>query len=79
MKTNKSLTKRIKITKTGKLKIRKPGFNHFNIKQKRTKQLQGKTLQDFEMSRKDISRFLPHHNVKKASDLKKNRVVKEEN
>ncbi len=64
MKTNKSLAKRIKITKTGKLKARKPGFNHFNAKQSRTKQLQGKVPINFTMSNKLKSRFFPHQNIK---------------
>ncbi len=64
MKTNKSFTKRIKITKNGKLKARKPGFNHFNAKQKRTKQLQGKTPINFRMSNKDRARMFPHANIR---------------
>ncbi|MEI8130443.1 MAG: 50S ribosomal protein L35 [bacterium] len=59
MKTNKSYTKRIKITKNGKMKARKPGFNHFNAKQSRSKQLSGKVAKDFKMSNKDKSHFLP--------------------
>lgn len=59
MKTNKSLTKRLKLTKNGKMKARKPGFNHFNAKQSRSKQLSGKVASDFTMSNKDKSRFLP--------------------
>lgn len=60
MKTNKSFSKRLKLTKTGKLIARKPGFNHFNAKQSRSKQLSGKVGQPFEMSQKDRSRFLPN-------------------
>ncbi len=38
MKTNKSYTKRIKVTKNGKLITRKSGQNHFNAKERgRTK------------------------------------------
>lgn len=59
MKTNKSLTKRLKLTKNGKIKARKPGFNHFNAKQSRSKQLSGKVGKDFVMSNTDKSRFLP--------------------
>lgn len=33
MKTNKSYTKRIRVTKNGKLVARKPGQNHFNAKE----------------------------------------------
>lgn len=65
MKTNKSLTKRIKVTKTGKLKVRKPGFNHFNSRQSRTHQLEGRVSLDFIMTQKDKARFLPHHNTRK--------------
>jgi ribosomal protein L35 len=64
MKTNKSLAKRIKITKTGKLKARKPGFNHFNAKQKRRKQLQGKTAIDMVLTNKAKARFFPYSNTK---------------
>ena len=41
MKTNKSYSKRLKLTKNGKVISRKPGFNHFNAKQSRTTQLAG--------------------------------------
>jgi ribosomal protein L35 len=59
MKTNKSYTKRLKLTKNGKMISRKPGFNHFNAKQPRSKQLSGKVGQDFKMSNKDRSHLLP--------------------
>jgi ribosomal protein L35 len=59
MKTNKSFLKRLKITKNGKILGRKPGFNHFNAKQKRTKQLAGKKTRIFVMTNKQKARFLP--------------------
>ncbi len=38
MKTNKSYTKRIRVTRNGKLIARKPGQDHFNAKERgRTK------------------------------------------
>ncbi len=58
-KTNKSFTKRLKVTKTGKILGRKPGFNHFNAKQSRVKQLAGKKAVEFRMTNKDIARFIP--------------------
>lgn len=58
-KTNKSYSKRLTITKTGKVKARKPGFNHFNAKQSRSKQLNGKVATDFVMNNKSMGRFLP--------------------
>lgn len=59
MKTNKSYTKRLKVTKNGKILGRKPGFNHFNAKQKRSKQLAGKKTAPFNMTNKEKARFLP--------------------
>jgi ribosomal protein L35 len=59
MKTNKSYAKRLKVTKNGKIKARTPGFNHFNAKQPRSKQLSGKVGQDFKMTTKQKSQFLP--------------------
>lgn len=58
-KTNKSFTKRLSITSTGKVKARKPGFNHFNAKQSRSKQLNGKVATDFTMNNKAMGRFIP--------------------
>jgi ribosomal protein L35 len=57
-KTNKSFTKRLKVTKTGKIIARKPGFNHFNAKQPRVKQLAGKKGVEFVMTNKAIARFI---------------------
>jgi len=59
MKTNKSFTKRLKITKNGKILARTPGFNHFNAKQSRTKQLSGKKRQSFRIGVKQRSHLLP--------------------
>ena len=59
MKTNKSYSKRLKVTKNGKVLARKPGFNHFNAKQSRTKQLAGKRANPFNMTNKERRRFLP--------------------
>lgn len=59
-KTTKSFTKRLKLTKNGKLLGRKPGFNHFNAKQPRTTQLAGKKPVPFVMGAKDKARFMPH-------------------
>lgn len=59
-KTNKSFSKRLKVTRTGKVLSRKAGFNHFNAKQSRTKQLAGKKMKTFVMKSKIKSRNLPH-------------------
>jgi len=65
MKTNKSFTKRIRVTRSGKLLARKPGFNHFNAKQKRTAQLAGRKPRSLSLPSKVINRVLPHHNTRK--------------
>lgn len=39
MKTNKSFSKRIKVTRKGKIVARKPGQNHFNARASRPKQM----------------------------------------
>ncbi len=60
MKTNKSYTKRLKVTKNGKIVARKAGQNHFNAKESRRAQLHKRraTAFPFPMSNKDKSRFL---------------------
>jgi ribosomal protein L35 len=60
-KTNKSYTKRLKITRTGKILGRKPGFNHFNAKQSRTKQLAGRKMTTIKLTPKNMADFLPHN------------------
>lgn len=62
IKTNKSLTKRLKITKNGKILARTPGFNHFNAKQSRSKQLSGKKSSHFAISNKNKRTFLATSN-----------------
>jgi ribosomal protein L35 len=56
---NKSYTKRVRISPTGKLLVRNPGGNHFNATEKRSKQLDrkrsGSTLR---LGTKKAGRFL---------------------
>ncbi|MBX9906998.1 50S ribosomal protein L35 [Patescibacteria group bacterium] len=59
MKTNKSYTKRLKVTKNGKIIARKPGQNHFNAKQSGTKRLARKRTATLVMKTRDRRRFLP--------------------
>ncbi len=58
MKTNKSYQKRIKVTKTGKLLVRKTGQNHFNSKENSSERLSKGRNSEFHMSNKERSRFL---------------------
>lgn len=58
MKTNKSYTKRLRVTKNGKILARKPGQNHFNAKESgRSGLAKGRTVA-VKMSNKDRGRFL---------------------
>ena len=60
MKTNKSFSKRIKVTRNGKVLARKMGQNHFNAKASRVKQLKGKKHFGFThmMTKKELSNLI---------------------
>lgn len=67
MKTNKSFTKRIKVTRTGKLVVRKSGQDHFNAKERgRTKAVKNRP-QPFKVSNDVMRRFLGGHGGTKKS------------
>lgn len=60
MKTNKSYTKRLRVTKNGKIIARKAGQNHFNAKESgvgRQARRRGTTLK---MTNREKNRFLPN-------------------
>ncbi len=61
-KTNKSYTKRIRVTKRGKLVAKKPGLNHFNSKESAKNKMAKKRASKFNMSKKAQARFLPRGN-----------------
>ncbi|MBP9856041.1 MAG: 50S ribosomal protein L35 [Candidatus Pacebacteria bacterium] len=58
MKTNKSLAKRLKVTRNGKVMARKPGHNHFNAKASRKSQLSAKRPATLAMGQRTRRRFL---------------------
>jgi ribosomal protein L35 len=58
MKTNKSFTKRLRLTKNGKLMMRKAGQNHFNAKEGGRAQVARGRSSVLIMNNKDRSRFL---------------------
>lgn len=60
MKTNKSLSKRLKVTRTGKVLARVGGQNHFNAKESRVSQLAKKKNVEIKLSPKVMSLNLPH-------------------
>lgn len=45
MKTNKAFSKRLKVSRNGKITARKAGQNHFNAKEKRSTQMDGRRSQ----------------------------------
>lgn len=59
MKTNKSFTKRLKVTKNGKILGRRAGQDHFNAKESRKTQLNKKKSMKIHFSNKAKARFLP--------------------
>jgi ribosomal protein L35 len=59
-KTNKSLSKRIKITRRGKVLIRKGGQIHFRAKKSRKKELNQKRWREFKISKKQLKQLLPY-------------------
>jgi len=58
MKPNKSYSKRIRVTKTGKLVARKSGQDHFNAKESRKTKTRKNRAASVSMKAKDRSRFL---------------------
>ncbi len=60
MKTNKSYSKRLKVTKNGKILMRGKAQNHFNAKARRRAQLGRKRMNPLHMKKGDIARFLPN-------------------
>lgn len=58
IKTNKAYSKRIKVTKNGKLLVRSSGQNHFNAKERQsTRAAKGRDT-EFHMKNKERSKFL---------------------
>ncbi|MBX4195705.1 50S ribosomal protein L35 [Candidatus Parcubacteria bacterium] len=58
MKTNKSFLKRVKVTKKGKILVRKTGQNHFNAKENSSERGAKGRKGEFHMTNKERSRFL---------------------
>ncbi|MBC7766854.1 hypothetical protein H7Y21_02585 [Arenimonas sp.] len=58
IKSNKSFSKRLKVSKNGKIKARVTGQNHFNAKNTGRQRIAKKRMVDFHMSNKDKRRFL---------------------
>ncbi len=59
MKTNKSYSKRLRVTKNGKIIARKPGQNHFNAKESGNERRAKKRTTTLKMTNKNRGRYLP--------------------
>jgi ribosomal protein L35 len=59
-KTNKSFSKRLKVTRKKKVLGRKAGQDHFNAKKPRAKQLHQKKWKNFNISNKKLKQYLPY-------------------
>ncbi len=59
MKTNKSYTKRIRVTKNGKLIARAKGQNHFNAKERKNTRGAKKRSVSLALSNRVRRRFFP--------------------
>jgi ribosomal protein L35 len=58
MRANKSYTKRLKISKNGKITAQGTGQGHFNAKESRRSQMKKNRMHGFTMTNKSKSRFL---------------------
>lgn len=61
MKTNKSFSKRLKVTRNGKIVARSPGQNHFNAKEKRSAQMgqrRTQVISEYTMTPKVLQRYI---------------------
>lgn len=58
MKTNKSFTKRIRVTKKGKLVVRKAGQDHFNAQENGSTRMKKKRAQSMTVSNRVRRSFL---------------------
>jgi ribosomal protein L35 len=62
MKTNKSFTKRLRVSKRGKIIARAPGQNHFNAKESGAGHMRRHRAVGLIMNQENRSRFLPRSN-----------------
>ena len=64
MKTNKSYTKRIRVTRNGKLMVRVKGQNHFNAKSSGSTRSAKRRSVSINLTAKVRARFLPGSGAK---------------
>ena len=59
MKTNKAVSKRLKVTKTGKLKRKAVGVSKLKTKHNNAQKMAAKKIKNFDLPRKIRARVLP--------------------
>lgn len=64
MKTNKSYTKRLRVTRKGKVVARRPGQNHFNAKESGVGRQSRRKGMAIVMTARNRNRFLPGKGAK---------------
>ena len=57
-KTNKSFTKRLKVSKNGKIRGRQAGQNHFNAKERSSTQMAGNRSQQMTYPKKVMQKYI---------------------
>ena len=67
MKTNKSYSKRIRVTRNGKLVARKPGQDHYNALESGREKHQKGGSQNLNVTTAIMRRFLPGNGGKRSS------------
>ena len=68
MKTNKSYSKRIRVTRNGKLVARKPGQDHYNALESGREKHQKGGMQRLAVTTAIMRRFLPGNGGKRSSN-----------
>ncbi|HEY1037699.1 MAG TPA: 50S ribosomal protein L35 [Candidatus Paceibacterota bacterium] len=63
MKTNKSFSKRIKVSKNGKLTSRKAGQNHFNAKESGRSQIAKGRTQSIVLTQRNKRRYFAQSSI----------------
>jgi ribosomal protein L35 len=67
MKTNKSYSKRLRVTRNGKIVARKPGQDHYNALESGREKHQKSGMQRISVTTGVMRRFLPGNGGKKPS------------
>ena len=62
-KTNKAYSKRIKVSTTGKMKVRNANRCHYNARERNARKMAKKGMWTFKLKAKIRQMMMPHHDV----------------